>query len=254
MKIVVAVKQVPDVSSVQTDDSGNIVREGIPSVLNPYCEYAVYMACRLKGDGPVTAVTMGPPQARGALLRCLELGADEAYLISDKAFAGSDAFATSKVLSAFVRTHIPGYDLILCGKQASDGDTAEVPAELACMLGVQQFCYVDEIVAGDDLRVLQNYRDEKRICVVPLRSVISVSKGECNRRLPSINDYLRAADVEIKTLDKAALGLDEQSAGVKGSKTRIISSRSSGVERSCVTIDGTNPSDAADVIIKEAGM
>jgi electron transfer flavoprotein beta subunit len=253
MKIVVAVKQVPDVSSAGIDGNGNLIREGLPSILNPYCEYAVDAACGLKSGGSVIAVTMGPPQARGALLRCLELGADKAYLISDRAFAGSDAYATSKALSAFIIKYVPDCDLILCGKQASDGDTAEVPAELAYMLGVQQFCYAEEIAAGDGIRVLQNYGDERRVCTVPPGSVISVSKGEKNPRLPSVNDYLRAIGADITIVDRASLGLDDGSVGVKGSKTRIVSSCIPKAQRSGTVVDGANPADAAAAILKEVG-
>jgi electron transfer flavoprotein beta subunit len=253
MKYVVFVKQVPDTSMISTDENGNLMRAGVPSVLNPFCELAVDVAAGLKNEGDtITVVTMGPPQAKDALFRALELGADESYLLSDRAFAGADVHATVAVLTSFLRKYASDADLILCGKQASDGDTAEVPAGIAQVLGVQQFCYAEKInVNRNGFTVEQNYGDEIRTCSVPKGSVISVSKGEVNRRLPSITDYLKATEIEIHVLDCAAIDLEPSSTGIKGSKTHIVSSKASGVERRGILIDGTDPKKAAEHIIKE---
>ncbi|MCK9322589.1 MAG: electron transfer flavoprotein subunit beta/FixA family protein [Candidatus Methanomethylophilaceae archaeon] len=252
MKYVILVKQVPDTTRIKVDENGNLIRQGVPSILDPYCEYALDMVCRIrKPEDSVIVVSMGPPQAKESIFRCLELGANEAYLLSDKAFAGADVFATSRTLTAFIRKFAADYDLIFCGKQAADGDTAEVPAETAAMLNVQQFCYSENIIISDTIKVTQNYNDEIRVCTVPKGSVLSVSIGDINRRVPSISDHIKALNIEIKTLDRIALGLGMYSVGIKGSKTKIESSYSPRYEHSGKIIDGTDPSEAAKLLIKE---
>ncbi|MDR3074414.1 MAG: electron transfer flavoprotein subunit beta/FixA family protein [Candidatus Methanoplasma sp.] len=246
MRFVVFVKQVPDTSSVGTDENGNLMREGVPSILNPYCEFALDMACRVKGEGDIiSVVTMGPPQAESALFRCLELGADEAFLLTDRAFAGADVYATAKTLSAFLKKFIPDHDLLFCGRQAMDGDTAQVPAELASMMGCGQFYYTEDLVFSDGWKAVQNYYDEERECALKKGDLISVSKGETDPRLPSVADYIRASGTEIKKLDRVDIGLGTFSVGLKGSKTRITSSRPVSISRRGILTDGGDPTEAA---------
>ncbi|MDR1404247.1 MAG: electron transfer flavoprotein subunit beta/FixA family protein [Candidatus Methanoplasma sp.] len=249
MRFVVFVKQVPDTSAVCTDINGNLIREGVPSILNPYCESALNMACGVKKDGDViTAVSMGPPQAENALFRCLELGADEAFLLTDRAFAGADVHATVRTLSAFVKKFIPDYDLIFCGKQAADGDTAQVPAELAYMLGCGQFCYTQKLTLSGEWKAVQNYGSEVRECIIGKGDLLSVSDEEIGFRLPSAADYIRAAGIEIKKLNIADIGLDTFSVGLKGSKTKIVSATPSKVSRRGAVTDGSDPAKAAEHI------
>ena len=162
MRYLVFVKQVPDTTLIEVDEQGNLRREGVPSILDPYSEHALELALNLRSEGDsVTVVTMGPPQATAALRRCLEIGADEAYLLSDRAFAGADTYATSRTLTAFVEKFGECPDLILFGKQAADGDTAQVPAEVAEMLGADQFYYVTKAEpSGEGFEVVQDYGDE----------------------------------------------------------------------------------------------
>jgi len=135
MKIVVCVKQVPEITDVNVNpETGTLIREGVTSILNPFCEYALDHAVRLKSaleDTEVIAVTMGPLQAKSALYRCLELGADRALLVSDRKFAGADTWATALTLSAAIKAAEPDFDLVIMGKQAIDGDTAQVGPEVA---------------------------------------------------------------------------------------------------------------------------
>ncbi|HQN05625.1 MAG TPA: electron transfer flavoprotein subunit beta/FixA family protein, partial [Anaerolineaceae bacterium] len=149
MKIVVCVKQVPEVTNVQVDPAtGTLIREGVKSILNPFCEYALDHAVRLKqafDNISISAITMGPPQARDVLLRCLELGADEGILVTDRKFAGADTWATALTLAEAIRTAVPDFDLILVGKQAIDGDTAQVGPEIAEILGLAQITYGVEV-------------------------------------------------------------------------------------------------------------
>ncbi len=252
MKFVVMIKQVPDTTMVSIDDNGNLIRAGVPSILDPYCEYAFDLIRRIKKEGDIViAVTMGPPQAKDALLRCLEIGADEAHLLTDPAFAGADTYATSRALTNFVTKIVPDFDLILCGKQAADGDTSQVPAEVSSMLCLQQFYYVENISQNEGhLYVEQNYGDELRVCKLPDRALISVSKGDTNRYLPSMEEFLLASNKDIKMLDRISLGLGNFSVGLRGSKTRIVSSYSPKSERRCIMIDGTDPSVAAKKIME----
>ncbi len=250
MRYVAAVKQVPDTVMIKADGNGNLVRTGVPSVLDPCSEYAVETAVSLKREGDtVAAVTMGPGQARSALFRCLEIGADEAYLLSDRDFAGADVHATATVLKAFLERYAPDADLILCGKQASDGDTAQVPAELAAMMGREQFCYaVHTEYGGDGFVIRQDYGDEIRTCRAPVGSVVSVQEGSINRPLPSIRRFLDVSSVGIKILGREDLGLDADSVGTKGSRTKIIESRAVRPEHSGHITDGTDPRRAAEYI------
>ena len=250
MKFAVAVKQVPDTTLIDVDENGSLVRAGVPSVLDPYSEYAMERAVALREDGDsVIAVSMGPDQAESALFRCLEIGADEAYLLSDRAFAGADVHATCRTLKAVMEKYVPDASLILCGKQASDGDTAQVPAELADMLGREQFCYATHIEReGGAFLITQDYGDEVRTCRAPEGSVVSVQEGDVNRPLPSIQRFIDVSSYEIKKLGRIDLGLGTFSVGLRGSRTKIVESRAVRLERSGRVTDGTDPRAAAEFI------
>ncbi|MFX1368475.1 MAG: electron transfer flavoprotein subunit beta/FixA family protein, partial [Promethearchaeota archaeon] len=136
MKIIVPVKQVPEVADVKVnEETGTLIRDGVPSILNPFCELAVEAAIRLKEahGGEVTIITMGPPQAKEALWKALAMGGDEAILMTDRIFAGADTWATAFTLAQQIKKM--EYDIIICGKQAIDGDTAQVGPEIAELLG-----------------------------------------------------------------------------------------------------------------------
>ncbi len=249
MRFLVAVKQVPDTTLIDVDENGNMKRAGVPSILDPYSEHALEVALSLKTEGDViTVVTMGPPQAESALRKCLENGADEAYLLTDRAFAGADVHATARTLSAFAEKFAPDASLLLFGKQAADGDTAQVPAEVAQMLGRNQFCYCVKVSREDGFTAVQDYGDEIRKCRVPEGSVLSVSEGDPNRRLPSIARYIEASHIEIKKLDRIALGLGAYSVGMNGSRTRIVKSVNVRSERRGTVVDGSDPVKAAEHI------
>jgi len=148
MKILICVKQVPEITNVKINpETGTLIREGVDSILNPFCEYAVEMALDLKrhyGDIETVAITMGPSQARSALMRCLEMGIDRAILLADMKFAGSDTWATAFTLAEAIRSMEGDFNMILVGKQAIDGDTAQVGPELSEILGIPQIMYFFE--------------------------------------------------------------------------------------------------------------
>ena len=163
MKIIVCVKQVPDTTEVRIDKETNtLIREGVPSILNPDDANALEQALAFKDaneDVHITVVSMGPPQADVMLRECLAMGADEAVLLSDRAFGGSDTWATSNAIAAGIRA-IGDYDLILAGRQAIDGDTAQVGPQISEKLGIPQVTYVEGLeVDGKKLTVKRQLED-----------------------------------------------------------------------------------------------
>lgn len=248
MKYLVAVKQVPDTAWAGVDENGNLVREG-SSVLDPHSGCALGFALGLKEDGDtVAAVTMGPDRASSVLERCLELGADEVYLLSDGAFAGADVFATARTISAFVTKYIPDVDLIFFGERSMDGDTGHTPAEVAEMLDREQFYYVTSVERRDcGFRVVQDYGDEIRTCNVPAGSVVSVSQSGMARE-PFLSDRPGTSEKEIVKLDRIALGLGAYSVGTKGSPTSVIRSVDARASGSGTITDGSDPAKAAEHI------
>ena len=255
MRYVVAVKQVPDSGLVEVNGDGSLRRAGVPAVLNPYCEYALgrILDSRLPGD-EVTVVTMGPPQASAVLRRCMELGADSAYLVSDPALAGSDTWATARALTAFIQRHIPDADLLVFGRQTVDGDTGQVPYEVAQLLGVQQFAYVTELeLSGDGITAVQDYGDMRRRCTVPRGSVVAFSGVDPRGRFASVSGRLAAAGRGIVTVDRVALGLGLYSVGTKGSPTVIEATRRVESTRRNRKVVIRDPATAAGLILGEAG-
>ena len=157
MKIIVCVKQVPDTTEIKINpETGTLIRDGVPSILNPDDANALEQALEVKDSQPdteVVVVTMGPPQAKEMLRECLAMGADDAVLLSDRALGGSDTWATSNAVAAGIRT-VGEFDLIFAGRQAIDGDTAQVGPQLAEKLGLPQVSYVEEFEIADDRKTV----------------------------------------------------------------------------------------------------
>ncbi|MDO5853137.1 MAG: electron transfer flavoprotein subunit beta/FixA family protein [Thermoplasmata archaeon] len=253
MRFVVFVKQVPDTMAVRLDGNGSLVRDGVPAILNPYCESALSHILSIKNEGDtVAAVTMGPQKAADALRRCVELGADEAYLLSDRDFAGADTWATSRALAAFVGKYEPDADLYVFGRQAIDGDTGQVPYEVAGLLDVQQFAYVRALAKdGDTFTAVQDYESFERAAKVPRRSVVSFGTVDPSGMLPTVEGYRRGKAAEIKVLGRVDIGLGLYSVGLKGSVTKIVGTDSVKAARRNMKVEITDPNIAAELIIKE---
>ena len=224
MEIIVCVKQVPDTTEVKIDPVTNtLIRQGVPSIVNPFDKNAVEAALQLKEKhgGKITVISMGPPQAKDALKECLAMGADSAILISDRAFGGSDTLATSYTLAAAVRK-LGTYDIIFCGKQAIDGDTAQVGPEMAEHLGISQITYAAKIdVDGTTVRVEREQEEGYEIIDVEFPVVISVVKAMNEPRFPSIRGTMNANRAEILVWTAADLDVNEQQLGLKGSPTQV---------------------------------
>ncbi len=227
MRIIVCVKQVPDPEQAKMDkEKGTVVREGVPLIVNPFDLYAVEEALRIKervGDVEVVAISMGPPQAEEALREVIAMGVDTAYLISDRAFAGADTLATSYTLSRAIEW-IGDYDLIICGKQAIDGDTAQVGPGIAAHLDLPQITYVRKIeeIKEGYIRAERMVEDGYYVVEAPLPCVITVVKEINEPRLPTLKGKLRAKKVEIPVLTPDRINADPDKIGVSGSPTEVI--------------------------------
>jgi electron transfer flavoprotein beta subunit len=229
MKIVVCVKQVPEVTNVLVDPvTGTLIREGVKSILNPFCEYALDHAVRLARqyeDIEVIAITMGPPQAREVLLRSMELGADSGVLVTDRKFAGADTWATAQTLAAAIKFAVPDFDLILVGKQAIDGDTAQVGPEIAEILTLPQITYGVEASLNSSLKQIQVKREIDRgyeVIEATLPALVTFSKGEIVRRVPSLKDLIESRQKPIRTVAAQDLAIPEEELGLKGSFTQVV--------------------------------
>jgi electron transfer flavoprotein beta subunit len=226
METIVCIKQVPETTEVKINPETNtLIREGVKSIINPFDMYAIEEAVRLKEKfgGKATVITMGPPQAEAALREAISLGIDEGILLSDRAFAGSDTWATSYTLSHAIKK-IGAFDLILCGKQASDGDTAQVGPGIATHLDIPQVTYVKKIKEVKDkmLRVERMMEEGYEIIDAPLPVLLTVVKEINEPRLPSLKGMLRAKSAKITVWTQKELKLDAQKIGLSGSPTQVV--------------------------------
>ncbi|MCG2706676.1 MAG: electron transfer flavoprotein subunit beta/FixA family protein [Candidatus Omnitrophica bacterium] len=226
MNIIVCIKQVPETTEVRINPETNtLIREGVKSIINPFDMYALEEGLRLKEKfgGKVTVITMGPPQAEQALREAISMGTDEAILISDRAFAGSDTWATGYILSSAIKK-LGIYDLILCGKQASDGDTAQVGPGISAHLDIPQVTYVKKIeeVKDNSMRVERMMEEGFEVIQTPLPAVLTVVKEINEPRLPSLRGMMRAKQAKIMVWGQKELNLDPQRIGLCGSPTQVI--------------------------------
>ena len=225
MKIVVCIKQVPDTAEVKLDrETNTLIRDGIPSIMNPYDRHALEAALQVRDrveGSTVTALSMGPPQAEEVLREAIGLGAAEGVLLTDRAFAGSDTLATSRALSAAIR--LLGADLVFAGKQAIDGDTAQVGPEIAEFLGVPHIAYVRRIVevAEGRIRVERLMDDGYDVVEAETPALLTAVKELNTPRLPSLRGKMAAKKAEIRRLGAADLGLDPSEVGLRGSPTQV---------------------------------
>jgi len=230
MYVVACIKQVPDTTQVQIDPVTNtLVRDGIPFIVNPYDTHALEECLRMKAryGFRVAALSMGPPNAEAALKKALALGADEAILLSDRAFGGADTLSTSNVLAAAIRklAQEDEIGIVFCGKQTIDGDTAQVGPGIAIRLGFSQLTLVDRIEHLDFLakkiRVRRKLEGRYEIVEARLPAMITVVR-ELNRpRYPTVPMRLKAARETVRVWDNGELKLDPNSVGLKGSPTWV---------------------------------
>ena len=225
MKIIVLVKQVPDSTEIRVDKvTGTLIRAGVPSIINPDDLAGVEAALQLKEKygATVTIISMGPPQATGMLKELYARGVDECILITDRKFAGADTCATSSTLAAALNK--TGYDLIIAGRQAIDGDTAQVGPQTAERLGIPQVTYVDDIIELSDtaVTVRKSLEDSEEIIEAKLPCVLTTLSGMNEPRYMTPGGIFDAFDKEITVWGRADLkDVDDSNLGLKGSPTKI---------------------------------
>jgi len=226
MNIIVLVKQVPDASEVKINrETNTLIRDGVPSIINPFDMYALEEALRLREQhgGKVTAVTMGPPQAAEALKEAVALGVDDVVLLSDRCFAGADTWATSYALSKGIKK-IGNFDLVIAGKQAIDGDTAQVGPETADMLGIPFVAYIRKIEKVENNKMTAERMMDEGYDVVEtsLPAVITVVKEINQPRLPSLKGKMKAKSLKVTAWSAQDIGADPNLCGLKGSPTKVV--------------------------------
>ena len=257
MHAIVCMKQVPDTTEVKIDpERGTLIREGVPSIVNPFDTYAIEEALQLreKFGGKVTVITMGPPQAGEALKEAVAMGCDEAILISDRAFAGSDTWATAYTLAQTIR-RLGDFDVILCGKQAIDGDTGQVGPGVARQLGITQLTYVFKVQELDPdsghIQVERLLEEGREVVQSKLPALLTVVKDINQPRYPTFKGIRRASRMEIPTWTAGELeGANAELFGLDGSPTRVVKvfnppPRAGQVE----LIDGDSPAEAAATLV-----
>ncbi len=260
MKIVVCIKQVPDTTEVKIDpETKTLVREGVESITNPFDEFAIEegLLTKEKYGGEVHVITMGPPQAKEVLKNAYAVGADNVYLVSDRAFAGADTWATAYTLSAAIKK-IGDYDLIICGKQAIDGDTAQVGPGIATQLNIPQLTYVDKVVEIDPdnkkIKVERLLEDGKEVVEASLPALITVVKDINEPRLPSLFGIKKAAKLDIPTWTADDLPVDKDKLGLKGSPTEVVTVFSPEVRGGGEILEGEVPEVVTKLVDKLMDM
>lgn len=253
MNIIVCVKQVPNTNEIKINpETGTLIREGVPSILNHDDANALELALSIKDEDTktkITVLTMGPPQAKDMLQECLAMGADEAILLSDRALGGSDTWATSNALAAGIKK-IGDFDLILAGRQAIDGDTAQVGPQIAEKLGLPQVTYVKKFEnKGREAivhRALENGHEELQI---KFPCVLTAIKELNTPRYMSIPGILKATQAEIKVWGAEDINVDFSTVGLKASPTKVFRSFTPKPKGKGISVEGDTPKDMVDNLL-----
>lgn len=253
LKIIVCVKQVPDTTEIKLDPvKGTLIREGVPSIMNPDDKGALEMALSLKDQfgAHVTVISMGPPQAEAVLREAFAMGADKAILLSDRKFGGADTWATSYTISAALRKL--DYDLIFAGRQAIDGDTAQVGPQIAEQLDLPQISYVDGITFQGEktLHVKKITEEGYQMLEIQLPCLLTVLASANKPRYMSVKGIMETFDREIVKWGFDDIDVDEAKIGLKGSPTRVAKSFTKGV-KALGELHEVDAEEAAEIIIQK---
>lgn len=260
MNILVCVKQVPDTTQIKIDPvKHTLIREGVPSILNPFDGYALEAAARIKDKNPdtkIVVVTMGPPQAKAVLKECIGIAADKGYLVTGRTFGGSDTLATSYIIQAAIKKieETEGqFDAIFCGKQAIDGDTAQVGPEIAEWLGLPQVTYGLECEATEDgLKVKKEAEDGVQIIGVKFPCLVTFTKPSFDPRYPTIKRKLMANKAKFTELgDDFDPTMDKAHYGLAGSPTHVKKSFTPPVKEGGEIIQGETAEEKAQILAKK---
>ncbi|MBZ9686984.1 electron transfer flavoprotein subunit beta/FixA family protein [Clostridium estertheticum] len=253
MKILVCVKQVPDTTEVKIDkEKGTLIREGVPSILNPDDANALEEALKIKDkykDVTVTVVSMGPPQADYMLRECLAMGADDAFLLSDRAFGGSDTWSTSNAIVAGINK-IGQFDIIFAGRQAIDGDTAQVGPQIAEKLHMPQITYVQNLeIKGNELEVQRQLEDGYEIIKVDMPVLLTAVKELNEPRYMSVDKIFDAYKNEIVVLGFNDIDIDSSHVGLKASPTKVFKSFTPQPKGKGVMLEGTSKNKVEQLVV-----
>ena len=262
MHIVVCIKQVPDSAQIRVHPVTNtIMRQGVPAIVNPYDLYSLEEALRLKDQfgGRVTVLTMGPPQADAALRKAISFGADEAILVTDRAFAGSDTLATSYALAAAIRKigQEQAVDLVFTGKQTIDGDTAQVGPGIAKRLGMQLLTYVSKVDSLDleagKIVVQRRAEGGVQVLQTALPCLVTMLEGANEMRFATMHNMFRAARYPLRIWDKDAAGIEDVAKiGLKGSPTivsKVFAPTPKTVKAETIDTESNTPKDLAATLL-----
>ena len=261
MNILVCIKQVPDTTQARIDPKTNtLIREGMPTIVNPYDMHALEEGVRIKEEygGKVTVLTMGPPQAKDALREGISHGCDEGVLLTDRAFAGSDTLATSYILSEAISRldSEEKVDLVICGKQSIDGDTAQVGPGIAQRLDLSQLTYVIKLRSIDfekkSMIVERQLESGRQVVEARLPALMTVVKEINETRYSSLSNVIKAARYEPQVWSQEVLGLDTDKIGLKGSPTTVrkIFAPTPRVAGEIINKDGEDAKEVADKLLK----
>ena len=242
MEIIVCVKQVPNTNEIKINpETGTLIRDGVESILNHDDANALKEALRIKDQDPetkVTVLTMGPPQAKEMLQECIAMGADEAVLLSDRLLGGSDTWATSNALAAGIKK-IGVYDIIFAGRQAIDGDTAQVGPQIAEKLGIPQITYVKEFhLNGKQIIAKRALEDGYQVLKTKTPCVLTCIKELNTPRYMRIPGILKGAKAKIQVWSAEDVGVDEGIVGLKASPTNVYKSFTPKPKGKGVTVKG----------------
>lgn len=253
MNIVVCIKQVPDTTEIKIDPVKNtLIRQGVPSIMNPFDKNAVEMAMQLKDTygGKVVAISMGPGQAKAVLREAISMGVDEGYLITDRAFGGSDTYATSYILSQAIEKLGP-FDVILGGKQAIDGDTGQTAPSIAEHLGATRLTYVLDLKVENDTVIARRQVEEGIEVIQTKFPVLCTATKESNKpRYATVSRKLYSLRCEIPELTFADFpNIDTTKIGLKGSPTKVKATFTPKRTATCISIEGSSPAEMAGSLL-----
>lgn len=251
MKIIVCIKQVPDTTEIKLDPvTGTLIRDGVPSIMNPDDKGGLEMALQLKDKygAHVTVITMGPPQADDILREAFAMGADRAIHLSDRKFAGADTLATSNAIAGALR--MLDYDLIITGRQAIDGDTAQVGPQIAEHLGLPQVTYVEELQydGKETFRIKKSTEEGYQLLEVEAPCVVTVLATANKARYMSVKGIVEAYEREVEIWNYDNIRVEENKLGLNGSPTRVFKSFTKGVKAAGQVYEA-EPAEAVDVIV-----
>lgn len=254
MRIALCIKQVPDTADIKWTENNTIQREGVESIINPFDTYAIETAVRLKEkikDVQVTVLSMGPPQAEEILKKAISMGVDEAFLVSDRKFAGADTVATSRTLATAIKEVIKDVDLVICGQFATDGDTAQTGPSIAENLGFAQVTYVKEITGYKDgiLTVKREVEDGVEIVKVKLPAVLCMLKCDYEPRRPLISGFVKAHKAKVKSYSMEDIKLSAEEVGMKGSPTYVSKAFRPDIKQGGEVVVPANPKESAKLLM-----